>query len=55
MTRDLFFKLGYTLGPAKKLSKHLFVCVWSCSDNGEVKFVSWFTRQEHSLVLGLGK
>jgi hypothetical protein len=28
-------KSRYTLGPIKKLSRHLFVCVWSWSDNGK--------------------
>jgi hypothetical protein len=55
MTRDSCFKFGYTLGPTKKLSRHLFLCVWSWSDNGKFNFGSWFTKQEHGLVLGLGK
>jgi hypothetical protein len=55
MTRDSYFKPEYTLSPAKKLSKHLFVYVWSWRDNGKINFGSWFTKQEHGLVLGLGK
>jgi hypothetical protein len=34
----------YTLGPTKKFSKHLFVCVWSWSDNGQINVESWFTN-----------
>jgi hypothetical protein len=44
MTRDSWFKLGYTLYTTKKLSKHLFVYVWSWCDNGKINFGSWFTN-----------
>jgi hypothetical protein len=44
ITRDSCFKPEYTLGPAKKLFKHLFVCVLSWSDNGKINFGSWFTK-----------
>jgi hypothetical protein len=44
MTRYSYFKPGYTLCPTRKLSKHLFVCVWSWNDNGEFKFGSWLTK-----------
>jgi hypothetical protein len=55
MTQDSYFKPEYTLGPAKKLSKHLFVCVWSWSDNGKINFGSWFTNEEHGLIFYLSK
>jgi hypothetical protein len=38
MTRDSCFKSGYTLGPTKILSKPLFLCVWSWSDEGKFNF-----------------
>jgi hypothetical protein len=31
MTRDSWFKPRYNLCPTKKLSRHLFFCVWSWS------------------------
>ena len=54
MTQDSWFKPRYNLCPTSKLFKHLFVCVWSWSENGKFNFGSWLTRQEHSLILGLG-
>jgi hypothetical protein len=44
ITRNSWFKPGYTLCSTKKFSKHLFVWVWSWRDNGKFKFGSWFTK-----------
>jgi hypothetical protein len=54
-TFNFFSENWVSQGPTRKLSRHLFVWVWSWSDNKKNSTLggSWFTKYEYSLILGL--